>query len=324
VPPVVHEVLGSSGQPLEMRTRAFMEPRFGHDFGRVRVHTDARAAESAREVNALAYTVGSHLVFGTGQYRPGATEGTKLLAHELVHVVQQGGAGATPGNLTISQPHDQAEREADRMAAVITSAGTAVDWQPKTADGPRLSRSCGTCQAVDSEQDKEEKKPKHKGFTYEDVLAGEVKEEKNEEDVGGEAPQKPQGNSDSDQQYERPHAGAATITCESGDYVVKLNSWAGKPCGISDCVTVHESSHITDWRGRWPTGCKKADGTNQPDGYLPTGGDGYAAFLKTSECTAHTKDLECAEAKAKAATGDCKTKLDAYVTLTRNQKAGFC
>lgn len=90
-PPVVEEVMRSPGQPLDASTRAFMEPRFGHDFARVRVHTDARAAESARAVNALAYTVGRHVVFGAGRYAPGGGEGRRLLAHELAHVVQQGG-----------------------------------------------------------------------------------------------------------------------------------------------------------------------------------------------------------------------------------------
>src|ERR1041385_5790965 len=66
-PPIVHEVLRSPGQPLDASTRAFMEPRFGRDFGDVRVHTDGKAAESARAVNARAYTVGNNVVFGAGQ-----------------------------------------------------------------------------------------------------------------------------------------------------------------------------------------------------------------------------------------------------------------
>ena len=89
-PPIVHEVLRSPGQPLDPATRAFMEPRFGHDFSRVRVHTDAKAAESARAVNALAYTVGHDVAFGAGQYAPKTSEGRRLLAHELTHVVQKG------------------------------------------------------------------------------------------------------------------------------------------------------------------------------------------------------------------------------------------
>ena len=89
VPPIVHEVLRSPGQALEADTRAFMEPRFGHDFSSVRVHTDAKAAESARAVNALAYTVGQDVVFGAGQYAPETGTRRQLLAHELAHVLQQ-------------------------------------------------------------------------------------------------------------------------------------------------------------------------------------------------------------------------------------------
>ena len=89
---LVPKVLRSPGQPLDAVTRGYFEPRFGHDFARVRVHVDARAAESARAVNALAYAVGEHLVFNNGQYRPDSSDGRKLLAHELAHVVQQSAA----------------------------------------------------------------------------------------------------------------------------------------------------------------------------------------------------------------------------------------
>lgn len=89
VPPIVHDVLRSPGQPLDAQTRAFMEPRFGHDFSNVRVHTDENAAESARAVDALAYTVGHNVVFGAGQYAPNTGVGRRLLAHELTHVAQQ-------------------------------------------------------------------------------------------------------------------------------------------------------------------------------------------------------------------------------------------
>ena len=139
-PPIVHEALRSPGQPLDGKTRAFMEPRIGHDFSRiqvyppaslsgsagltlgrpndrleknaeamaerithlpasladesydlsrVRVHTDARAAESARSIHANAYTVGRDIVFNQGQYAPHSGRGAQLLAHELTHVVQQ-------------------------------------------------------------------------------------------------------------------------------------------------------------------------------------------------------------------------------------------
>ncbi len=88
-PPIVHEVLCAPGQPLDPATRAFFEPRFGHDFSRIRVHTDAKAAESARAVNARAYTVGHQIVFGPGQYGHTDGERARLMAHELAHMVQQ-------------------------------------------------------------------------------------------------------------------------------------------------------------------------------------------------------------------------------------------
>ncbi len=93
VPPVVEEVLRSPGRALDDTTRAAMQSRFGHDFSHVRVHTDARAAASARAVYALAYTVGRDVVFAEGTYAPQTPAGARLLAHELAHVVQQGGPG---------------------------------------------------------------------------------------------------------------------------------------------------------------------------------------------------------------------------------------
>ncbi len=117
VPPIVHEVLRSPGQPLDPVTRAYMEPRFGHDFSRVRVHTDAKAAESAQVVNALAYTVGHDVVFGTEQYAPGTAEGRELLAHELAHTVQQRQTRTALSTVTIapSYPRDIAEQEAGKI-----------------------------------------------------------------------------------------------------------------------------------------------------------------------------------------------------------------
>jgi hypothetical protein len=94
-PGLVDDVLQSAGEPLDAATRAFFEPRFGHDFSRVRVHVDERAANSATSVGALAYTVGSpsgggDVVFARGRYAPESESGRHLIAHELVHVIQQG------------------------------------------------------------------------------------------------------------------------------------------------------------------------------------------------------------------------------------------
>jgi len=91
-PPLVSDVLREAGRPLEEETRAFMEPRLGYDLSTVRLHTDARSAESATGMNARAYTYGRHIVFAHGQYSPGSESGRSLLAHELTHTVQQAGS----------------------------------------------------------------------------------------------------------------------------------------------------------------------------------------------------------------------------------------
>jgi hypothetical protein len=128
VPPIVHDVLNSPGQPLDAGTRAFMEPRFGQDFSQVRVHTGSRAAESAQAVNALAYTVGRNVVFGTGQYAPGTNEGGRLLAHELTHVVQQDRGS----HLGTSVSATLAENEADQASIrLVEGQPTAVHTSVK-------------------------------------------------------------------------------------------------------------------------------------------------------------------------------------------------
>ncbi|MDQ3775218.1 MAG: DUF4157 domain-containing protein [Pseudomonadota bacterium] len=96
-PAIVHESLSSPGQPLDAETRAYFEPRFGSDFSEVRVHTDSRAVESARAVNALAYTVGRDVVIRDEKVSPVSPASRRLLAHELTHVIQQGGAATTRG-----------------------------------------------------------------------------------------------------------------------------------------------------------------------------------------------------------------------------------
>lgn len=122
-PPIVHAVLRSTGQPLDSQTQALMTFRFGHDFSRVRVHTDTQAAESARQVSALAYTVGQDIVFGSGRYSPHTREGQQLVAHELVHTMQQDGHGiAMAGGLSIGNPEDRYEQEADRVAEQVLAA----------------------------------------------------------------------------------------------------------------------------------------------------------------------------------------------------------
>lgn len=122
VPPIIHEVLRSSGQPLDSATRAFMEPRFGRDFSGVRVHTNTSAATSARAVNARAYAVAQDVVFGEGHYAPHTSAGRYLLGHELAHVVQQQASsnGRDLHPITVGGEHDSAETEADSVAQRLT------------------------------------------------------------------------------------------------------------------------------------------------------------------------------------------------------------
>jgi hypothetical protein len=120
-----------SGEPLDSATRAFFEPRFGHDFGAVRIHTNSHAAESARSVSARAYTVGNEIVFGAGQYAPGGSSGMSLLAHELVHVVQQ-----NPGPQVQRKCHacDEEDKQLRKSGSVL-----------QRREGPVIQRQCSAC-----------------------------------------------------------------------------------------------------------------------------------------------------------------------------------
>jgi hypothetical protein len=131
MPPIVHEVLSSPGRPLDAESRDFFEPRFGHDFSGVRVHTDAKAAQSAKAVNALAYTAGRNVVFGSEHYSHGSMESKRLLGHELTHVVQQSRGGAVPA-LNAAAPHEQ---EAERIGAAFAAGAPRVVVQSGTQVG---------------------------------------------------------------------------------------------------------------------------------------------------------------------------------------------
>lgn len=118
VPPVVHEVLRSPGQPLPASARDVMEAHFGHDFSRVRVHADGQAAEAAQAVGSDAFTLGNHVVFGASRWAPQTAARSPLLAHELTHVIQQRSAlGTATGELELGEHDDPAEREATAAAA---------------------------------------------------------------------------------------------------------------------------------------------------------------------------------------------------------------
>jgi hypothetical protein len=119
-PPSVTAVLRTSGRPLTDTTRASLEKGFGHDFSRVRIHEGAMAAESAAAVNARAYTAGSHIVFGAGQFSPDTMTGHRLLAHELAHVIQQHGKDPAPRALRMGRTTDPTEVAAEHAAQAIS------------------------------------------------------------------------------------------------------------------------------------------------------------------------------------------------------------
>jgi Domain of unknown function (DUF4157) len=125
VPPVLHDVVRSPGHALDRSTRTFMEARFGRDFSGVRVHTDESAGASAQALDAQAYTVGRDIVFGPGRYRPGTSDGRRLIAHELTHVIQQGESGPALQAYRIGAADTAAEREAANVATLVDAGGTA-------------------------------------------------------------------------------------------------------------------------------------------------------------------------------------------------------
>jgi outer membrane protein OmpA-like peptidoglycan-associated protein len=130
-PADVDQAINSPGKPLEPEIRQDMEQRFDHDFSEVRVHTDAKAAESARGVNALAYTVGHDVVFSEGGYTPQSRQGAQVLAHELAHVVQQERGGT-------SQPSwsgDTIEQAADAAGSAFVAGQESIHVSGASAPG---------------------------------------------------------------------------------------------------------------------------------------------------------------------------------------------
>jgi hypothetical protein len=153
-PSIVHEVLHTPSPRLDAATRAFMEPRFVHDFSHVRVHTDAKAAESARAVNAQAYTVGQDIVFGAGQYAPGTRGGSQLLAHELAHVVQQDREEPNIGP-AVERSEAVDEVEAGLAASAVVNSSKhrlTIGSSPlalRRSNGPRISDAESRAQQAD-------------------------------------------------------------------------------------------------------------------------------------------------------------------------------
>lgn len=138
----VHEVVGASGAPLDSSLQTELSTRLGHDFSRVRVHSDPAASETARSLEAMAYTHGQHVVFGRGFYEPHSRSGLKLLVHELAHVVQQSGDSASPGDLSVSSSDDAAEREADAVASGFMAESNERSPSIAATNSAVLQRAC--------------------------------------------------------------------------------------------------------------------------------------------------------------------------------------
>jgi hypothetical protein len=184
----VKDVVGSGGgTPLDKDTRQFMESRLGHDFGDVRVHTDSKAAESAKAVNAQAYTVGTDIVFQSGKFAPGTHEGRHMLAHELTHVVQQrsGPVSGTPapGGINISDPSDSFEQQAERTATHVMTAETPATSPSSAASGVQRQEEEAPEEEVQGSfiQRQEEEEP-------EEEVQGSFIQRQEEEEMEEEAP----------------------------------------------------------------------------------------------------------------------------------------
>ncbi|WP_317932305.1 DUF4157 domain-containing protein [Halioxenophilus sp. WMMB6] len=133
----------SSGQPLPLSVRQFMEPRFNADFSNVRVHTDDNAAGLNRQVNAKAFAVNNHVFFGKGQYQPDSDQGKELIAHELTHTIQQGGA--------VQRAAEEEPPPVQRVAAAEPSQAPSLQRSPVAVtgrSGPKVQR-LGISDALD-------------------------------------------------------------------------------------------------------------------------------------------------------------------------------
>jgi Domain of unknown function (DUF4157) len=277
-PPIVHDVLRSSGQPLDRETRAFFEPRFEHDFGRVRVHADEKAAESARAVNALAFTVGQNIVFGSGQYRPGEAQGDHLLAHELTHVFQQRGMADSRGDaaneLPVETANSSLEFEAEKAAADLALPGR----KAASASSLVLHRS-----TADGDSTRGSTLPRRQAIALTECIAkmGEKNADYCRQQVMGASerqlqPGAPAGTvaaTATSAALNTVKAGETGCEIRTGKVKIEIDRDQHPQC-MWDCVTAHEDVHSRDQGQKCQdlfklhsdaaTAGQKADATNAP------------------------------------------------------------
>jgi hypothetical protein len=247
----VHDVLALPGQPLDQETRNYFEPRFGHDFSKVRVHADEKAAESAGAVDALAYTVGQNIVFGARQYRPRAEQGVRLLAHELTHVVQQGNwahdSSGGRDDLRVGAISDPLESEAEKV-----STGLAFHVRAQPANGPaalqRLPR--------EGDPDHGSTLPRRQAMALTDCLntMGEKNREYCLQQVMSASPRQLQPGMPAATGAAGNTAGAPSNTVKAGETGCEMRTGQVKieidrnehPQCMWDCVEAHENVHAKD------------------------------------------------------------------------------
>lgn len=237
-PPIVQEALISPGQLLDPATRHFMESRFGHDFGRVRVHTNPKAVASTRAVNAQAYTVGQDIAFGEGQYAPQTVKGRRLLAHELTHVLHQRGA---------SQTIPQARRSGTVLQRKNGGSKPAKKTYPYSVTTSGCDKAPYTKAGVEAAA--------RKAFlTVRDTSC--VKTESLKQSILGEF----NGlNIDCEQGKDKPCGRASRFF----SHTVNIYPTAFDPgCGPLEATILHEVIHLTEWapfgHGVLAGGCEKA------------------------------------------------------------------
>ncbi len=268
-PPIVHEVLHSPGHPLDTDTRAHMESRFGHDLSQVRVHTDEKAAKSARAVNAQAYTMGCNVVFGAGQYTPGTVASEQLLAHELTHVIQQRERPVSMiGGLAIGQTY---EHKADRIVETVVG-GQAVSKTSSPGTEVQVQRQHTACFETAVEE-----------FRRAPMCTPSTRIVGPGEDVKKVCGVFPGGSADCE------------VNEETGEITgkVKMEVSETNPC-VRPCVELHERVHIRQLHSLCPAlrACYQASDTGQRPAT-----DCYKMAMRGAqeECEAYSVSVICLE-----------------------------
>jgi len=243
VPAIVHDVLRAPGQPLDSNSRAFFEPRFGHDFSRVRVHTNESAAQSARAVNAMAYTVGQNIVFGAGQYQPGKEQADRLLAHELTHVLQQkdvvGNSTHAAAGLEVGAADDPSEFEAERAAAELVrtaspgpSSGDLVLRRRSMEGDPARGSTLPRRQAIALTECIDKMGDKSRDYCWQLVMSTPARQLQ-----PGAPPSAPASAT--------VKAGETGCEIRTGRVQVEIDQ-SQHPACMADCVAAHENVHVRD------------------------------------------------------------------------------